>query len=199
MLCLVVDALPPTEWEAALACLQGDLSGDAGLLCRVIPRVLPASWECALRLLSTDGAATNTAMECVVGCEQVPLRLRLGAWQRLLPSLPVSMRHQAAPVYLRLSLAVSDHGRCLLAGVDGLSVLERSVRGLRHDFRNYAAFVYHRAVVHRHWCHASLDPAAGVRAFRALSGIAERDARCEVSVAALEQLSDLVGRQSPVA
>ncbi|ESL08107.1 hypothetical protein TRSC58_04196 [Trypanosoma rangeli SC58] len=192
---LVADALPPSEWETALTCLQGELRGDAGLLCHVVPKVLPANWECALRLVSTEGSVTNTALECVVGCEHVPLKLRLEAWLRLLPSLPVSMRHRAAPVYLHLSLAVSEHGRCLLAGVDGLSVLERSIRGLRHDFLNYGAFVYHRAVVHHHWCHTSLDPVVGVRAFRALSSIAERDVRCEVSVAALEQLSDLVGRQ----
>ncbi|RNF02910.1 hypothetical protein TraAM80_06113 [Trypanosoma rangeli] len=191
---LVADALPPSEWETALTCLQGYLRGDAGLLCYLVPKVLPVNWECALRLISTESSATNTVLECVVVCEHVPLKLRLGAWLRLLPSLPVSMRHRAAPVYLHLSLAVSEHGRCLLACVDGLSVLERSIRGLRHNFLNYAAFVYHRAVVH-HWCHTSRDPAVGVSAFCALSSIAGRDVQCEVSVAALEQLSDLVGRQ----
>ncbi|ESS64235.1 hypothetical protein TCDM_07739 [Trypanosoma cruzi Dm28c] len=196
---LVADALPPTRWRLALICLQGDLRGDAGLLRRVLPKVLPVSWEYALELISGQGEATTTAMECVVGCEQVPLQVRLQTWMRILPSLPVSMRHQAAPVYLRLSLAVSDHGSCLLVGVDGLTVIERSIRGLRHDFQNYAAFVYHRAVVHRHWCYAPLDPAVGVMAFRALSEIAGRDEQCEVSEAALEQLTDLVERQGHMA
>ncbi|SCU70037.1 uncharacterized protein TEOVI_000160600 [Trypanosoma equiperdum] len=197
---LVLSTLPSTAWQYALGALQCIPPGDSGSIHRVLPLLLPVSWESALGLMIDHRVMTNTAMECVVGCEDVPLVLRLQAWRRLLPSLPVSMKHRAAPIYLRLAAGVADGdvGVEGTNGLDAMCVIERSIRGLRGDYINYASFVYHRALLHRHWCNDSLHPSGGVAAFRALSGIAEVDQQCEVSAAALEQLSNIVERLEQV-
>nr|CCC95067.1 conserved hypothetical protein [Trypanosoma congolense IL3000] len=192
---LVLSTLPTTAWRYALEALRTIPPGDSGSVHRVLPVLLPVCWESALGLVAEHGVLTNTVMERIVSCERVPLPLRLHAWRQLLPSLPVSMKHNTAPVYLQLSLAVADNGPCLLNTLDAMCIIEQSIRGLRVDYMNYASFVYYRAQLHRHWCNTNLDPADGVAAFRSLSKIADVEHRCEISAATLEQLSNLVERQ----
>ncbi|KAG8346613.1 hypothetical protein ERJ75_001003300 [Trypanosoma vivax] len=191
---LILSSLPRTEWRQAIACLHDAPRGDHGIIHRLLPLLLPVQWEYAMQLMTDHCVLTNRAKELIVQCEQVPLTLRLRVWSLLLPSLPVSMRHTAAPVYLRLALAVSDATDDVLGGVDGMHVIERSLRGLRPDYDSYASFVYYRAKLHRCWSNKHLDPTDGVAAFRALTKIAESIPQCEVSDAAFEQLTALADR-----